>query len=345
MFQLSLQLIKPVKLLLITNAVDEAYMDLLAVEVAVEVEQVDLDDGVVLAAVADGGSVPDVGHGLVGLAFVVDETGIHASVTDEHVLSRQLKVGRREAQSAPDLVAHNDLGSDGIGVAQQLVGTLHIACGKSITNLRGANGNVLNILCGNAFHLEAIFQLHVVEQTEVAHAVLAEMVIVADNDIRRLDVVDDVVLDEDLGGRARKFLGEVDDDHVVDAELLKFLEFFLRRAEETQVGAVDVEHLPRMWTKSDHNGLTTNALCQGLHLVEDGLMAKMDAVKSADGDHGVGDIAGRYDIVKNIHCLIMLCYNQAAKIGKKWEVVDLFLNPFSTGFFLVVVPDFPEINA
>ena len=276
-------------------------MDLLAVEITVEVKQVDLDDGVVLAAIADGGAVSDVGHGLVGLALVVDKAGIYATVADEHVFPRQFKVGGGEAQSASYLVAHHDLGCDGIGVAQQLVGTLHVTRCKGVTDFCGADGNVLNILCGNAFHLEAIFQLHVVEQTKVAHAVLAKVMVVAYHDIGRLDVVDDVVLDEHLGGRTRKLLGEVDDDHVVDAELLKFLEFFLGCAEEPQVGAVDVEHLTGMRTKSDHNRLAANALCKTLHLVEDGLMAEMDTVEGADGDHGVGDVAGFYDVSINLH--------------------------------------------
>jgi hypothetical protein len=42
-------------------------------------------------------------------------------------------------------------------------------------------------------------------------------------------------------------------------------------------------------------------LCQGLHLVEDGLMAKVDAIEGADGDHGVGDISSFYDVFKNFH--------------------------------------------
>jgi hypothetical protein len=42
-------------------------------------------------------------------------------------------------------------------------------------------------------------------------------------------------------------------------------------------------------------------LCKALHLVEDGLMAKMDAVKSADGDHGVRDVSSFYDVSENFH--------------------------------------------
>ena len=95
----------------------------------------------------------------------------------------------------------------------------------------------------------------------------AKVMVVAYNDIGRLDVVDDVVLDEHLRGCAWKLFGEVDDDHIVDAELLKFLEFFLGRAEEPQIGAVDVEHLTGMRTKSDHNGLTTNAVQIAQYLI------------------------------------------------------------------------------
>ena len=59
-----------------------------------------------------------------------------------------------------------------------------------------------------------------------------------------------------------------------------------------------------MWTKSDHNGLTTNALCKALHLVEDGLMAEVDTVEGADGDHGVWDVSGFYYVSKDFHeCL------------------------------------------
>ena len=56
-----------------------------------------------------------------------------------------------------------------------------------------------------------------------------------------------------------------------------------------------------MRTESNHNRLAADALCQGLHLVEDGLMPKVDAIEGADGDHGLGDISSFYDISKNFH--------------------------------------------
>jgi hypothetical protein len=46
-------------------------------------------------------------------------------------------------------------------------------------------------------------------------------------------------------------------------------------------------------------------------------MAKVDAIKRTDGDHGVGNVARRYDIVKNIHFLKCSVTIRAAKIGKK----------------------------
>ena len=58
-----------------------------------------------------------------------------------------------------------------------------------------------------------------------------------------------------------------------------------------------------MGAKSDHNGLSANALRQSLHLVEDGLVAEVDTIKSADSDHGVRDVAGFYDVMKNFHYL------------------------------------------
>ena len=114
-------------------------------------------------------------------------------------------------------------------------------------------------------------------------------------------MVDDVILDKDFGRRARKLLGEVDDYHVVDAEFLEFLKFFLGRAEKPQVGAVDVEHLTRMGLESDHNRLSANALRQAFHLVENGLVPKVNAIEGADGDHGVGDVAGFYDVSEYFH--------------------------------------------
>ena len=68
-----------------------------------------------------------------------------------------------------------------------------------------------------------------------------------------------------------------------------------------QVGAVDVKHLTWVGTEGDHNGLSANALCETLHLVEDGLMPKVYAIEGANGDHGVGDVAGFYDVSENFH--------------------------------------------
>jgi hypothetical protein len=56
-----------------------------------------------------------------------------------------------------------------------------------------------------------------------------------------------------------------------------------------------------MGMESDHNGLTANALRQYLHLVEDGLVTKMDAVEGADGDYGVRNISSFYDVSKDFH--------------------------------------------
>ena len=272
-----------------------------SVKVTVEVEEVRFDKRVALAAVANGGSVTYVGHGLVGFALVVHKAGIHAAVVDEHIFPRQLKVSGGEAQCTPDFVAYNDLSGDRIGIAKQTVGAFYVARSKGIANFCGANRYIFNILCRNAFHLKVIFVHQVVEQTEIAHAVLAKMMVVAHHNVGWLDVVDDVVFNKNLRGRARKLLGEVDDDHIIDAELLKFLEFFLRRTEEAQVGAVDVEHLTRMWTKGDHNRLATNALRNRFHLVKDGLMAKMHTIEGAYGDHGMGNVAGFYDVSINLH--------------------------------------------
>ena len=56
-----------------------------------------------------------------------------------------------------------------------------------------------------------------------------------------------------------------------------------------------------MWLKGDHNGLTADVLGQRLHFVEDGLVAKMDAIEGADGDNGVGNVAGFYDVSVDFH--------------------------------------------
>jgi hypothetical protein len=44
-------------------------------------------------------------------------------------------------------------------------------------------------------------------------------------------------------------------------------------------------------------------LRQILHLFEDGLMTKVHTIEGADGDHGMGNVAGFYDIAKNFHYL------------------------------------------
>ena len=209
---------------------------------------------------------------------------------------------------APDFVAAHHFGTHGISVAQESVGAFHVAHSEGVANLRRADGNVFNILSSNAFHLEVVFLFQVGEQVEVAHAVFAEMMVIAHHDIGRLDVVDDVILDENLRRRARKFLCKVDNQHVINSELLKLAHFLFGCADETQVGAVDIEHLARMRTECDYNRLASNALRQTFHLIEERLMPEVHPVESADGDHGVGNVARFYDVVKDFHWKVEIRY-------------------------------------
>ena len=112
---------------LLPQVLVKLHLDLLAVEVAVEIQDEALDGQ--LVAVVDGGAGAHVGHGQVGVAVFQDDLGgIDALGGGENVLL-QLQVHRGEAQGGAQLLVVGHPVAEGVGMAQKFVGAFDLPLG------------------------------------------------------------------------------------------------------------------------------------------------------------------------------------------------------------------------
>src|SRR6202161_419965 len=180
----------------------------LAVEVAVEVEQVGLDQlaapGLERRAHADA----DRGRAPVGEARVDA-----VARTDERVIGHE--VGRRKAERAPALVAVDDLAAELEGRAEQLIGLAQLAGEDESADVTGGDDLTVDLEQRMHARREALVGL---QQPRVALRLVPEAEVLADRDLLGAERADEHLLDELVGRALCEGRVEWDHDELLHAE-------------------------------------------------------------------------------------------------------------------------------
>ena len=172
----------------IAHAVNEFYFDAAAVEVAAEVEEIDLDGAAAIGAY--GGSGAYVGHA-AELAPVVEPHTADIYTRCGHELSRLCgdEISRGEAYGAPYLPPRTHSALYRIIAAEELCALLDAALGNMTADHRRAYLRSADLLLSAGDHIEAETPAGLTVESGIGDAVAAEAVVIAHEDGPDAEVV------------------------------------------------------------------------------------------------------------------------------------------------------------
>ena len=270
---------------------------LLPVDVAAEIEEVDFENALVAAVGKRGASaeVDDAGHGFsaghdyAGEVDAVGREGFPAAggvnVLGVGPAQSGVNVGGGVAELVADAVAFDDGAANGEGAAEHDGGAVEVAVENVLADGGGADHFSGRGADGFDFgDGEAVAGGELFEEDGVAGAVVAKVEPGADADVPAEGDLGDELFRSDGGEGVVK----MDEDAGVKAELFDEGEFVGGGGEQGRrlVGTQDAE---RVGVECQRDGESVGG-AGGAGLVEDALVAEVDAVKDADGegDRAVG---------------------------------------------------------
>ncbi len=181
--------------LLVAEPVEVGDPEFLAVEVGVEVEDVDLEG--VDAVGGEGGARAEVHDGLVPGEVGGDAGAAGVDAARRQELFDPGEVGGGEAHGAAAHVALDDLAGDGVGAAEELRGFLEFALRDGFADAGAADRCAVEHDGCDGLHAEAVLVGEGGEAVGVAGAILAEGPVLADGDFAQVgkdagDLVDEL---------------------------------------------------------------------------------------------------------------------------------------------------------
>ena len=236
----------------------------------------------------DGGAVErgtdaDVGHGTPGTGFAFEQSAgdVDAASGEEFLLGREIQGG--EGEAAARAGARDDFAGEDKGAAEKASRVGHVAGGDFATNERaGDDLGVVNNL-GNDNHVKAAFGAEPAKQGGVPGLFVAEAEILADENGADLEIVHKNLLDEFLWGEPGESVGEGKNDGGFHVEVREGTQALVLRGKTERRGLRAENFLWRRIERQD-SGDGVDVTGAGDGGAVDGLVAKMDAVKIADGD-------------------------------------------------------------
>ncbi len=266
---------------LAAQALDELEAQALPVEIAVEVEQICLDQ--LAAPRFEGRAYADRD----GRSAAVGKARVDA-VTRTHVVLLRDQVRRRKAELAPALVAVHDLAAQLEGAAEQPVRLAQLAGEHKAADMARGDDLAVDLEQGVHGRREALVGL---QQPRVALRLVPEAEVLADRDAARAERADEHVLDELL----RRALGEAgverDHDKLLHAE--RGDQLGLARGRRQQLRRVLWrDNRDRVWIERQHRvGIGDHLAVTEVHAVK---RADRDAASVAALDVGqAGDLHSR----------------------------------------------------
>lgn len=261
------------ELFLVADARDEEDGGGVAVDVAVEVEDVCLDTSV---GASDGWSGADVEDGgSWGFSVEEDLAGVDAVGRDELALVGRDDVGCRETYLASDGVAVNDVTGEGVWSSEERGSRGDIATGESVAYLGGAYFDVAGE--GEGAGAEGLNASLLGEGWVLVrrHVVGSEAVVVSHEKDLGLESDGEVGVKEFAGCEVGEFAREGDDDENVDADFGEEVVTFLGSREESDAVVSFREYYTRMGFESYDDGCKVTAFCLRHKLGEEVLVAEV----------------------------------------------------------------------
>lgn len=302
MLQLLLKFGHGVELLFVSDKAEEVEVEVLAVEVAGEVEEVDLDAAV--AAVVESGTCADVEH----TRALLGTDGIDAVHGDEFVGVVGTEVGGGETEGGADVMAGNDGAAEGVGASEHGCGIFHTALLKGSAD--GGGGNVLGAVqfaCLHNLHANLTADADVVVKT--FGATMPKAVVVADDEDADVEAAAQDVGHEGACRQGGEFTRERQHGHVVGEGFAEQSGLFVRRGEQLQ-GCVGTEHTCRMGRKGHQQRPQATSLGLILDLLDEVAVASVYAVEESDGgDAGLWltDGCARLNVLFSLHEHLFSC--------------------------------------
>ncbi len=278
---LRLERIQRIELRLVAQLVQEIHVDMGAVDVAVEIQQMDFQHG--LQAFLDRGAHADVGRARDRLrGDARDRHGEHAG--QRQALAPDLDVGGGKADGAAELLAVHDAPGNDEGAAQQSLGTLDVAARKSSAHGRAGNAEPAEIHRVHGLDHETVLASGLLQHREVSGAALAEAEIIADDQMPHRQPAHQNVLDELAGGMRRELAVEAADMDPVDAAFGEQFEL-VAQAGQARRRLLRREEFARMRFEGEHRRRQGQFARLGRQFSEQRAMTKMHAIEIADGQH------------------------------------------------------------
>jgi len=280
------QRVQRAEFLLGAQAGAEGDFDVLAVDVLVEIEEVEFQDALAGGG-ANGGADAEVDDAFERAASPEGGHGVHAVGGELLVVCAQIRGGK--AEGAAELVAAHDCAEDRVVAAQQQGGASEVACLDGTADGGAGDDFAIDLDGGDADLVETEAVAHLAEHFEIAGTAAAEAPLVADADFaqRAAGVVQ--CEDEILGRRGGEFWGEGDDEDGLDAEGADEAELVGGGGEEAR-GAPAAEDFGRVGIERDGDGAAVAGAGIGQRAEEHGAMAEVDAIEYANGQvDGTGE--------------------------------------------------------
>src|SRR5690606_15924519 len=224
---------------LLAQALHEVHGDVLAVDLAVEVEDQHLEER---RAAADGRTRADARDAVEQLrAEAADPHGEDA--IDRRPPTLQADVRRREAEALAEPEAPNDPSRHAVVAAEHRLRLLEIARGERGANRRAAHALAVEHHRLDDGHVKTVPLAGAAQVVERAAAAVAEAEVVTDDHVTRVETRDQQPLDELLRREPAK-LAKARAEELVDARRVEQLEA-LAEARQARRRIVRREHLAR----------------------------------------------------------------------------------------------------
>jgi len=198
----------------------ELDFDGLAVEVFIEIEDMDFEAGFRLGlGLVESGAVSQVDDGWQRFALDDGFGGIDAEWGEDQTID--VEVGGGEAELTAQAVAELNDGGDGVGATEHLAGVGDLAGGDEFADPGGADGGILEADWVDGVGVEAEAGFLLFQEVDVTGALVTEGEALADADIGDLAQMMDQFVEEALGAEAAEGWGEGDDDGGMDTQALE----------------------------------------------------------------------------------------------------------------------------
>lgn len=259
---------------------DETHRDVRAIDITIEIEEMDFQQGFRPADRRPDTEIGDTGKRLV--AKPTDLDGKNARHRQRIVLDPQ--IGCRETDLAAELLAMRHLAVDDIRAAQQAGCMLHVTGQQRPAN--GRAGHAFTICCHAAHRLdsEAESLPGFLKKAKVASAATTKAKIIADDQMSDLATANQHLLNELISRKGRKSCVKRTDHRLTRAALAQQLQLFTQ-GRQTGRRRVRRKKFAGMGFEGQHHGRQIKCFSHLSQAFDQRRMPEVNAIEIANGKH------------------------------------------------------------